>query len=296
MLVNVSRARDEISHEALGVVVVHHSAPRDVLDDAMRRLRASAPGAAVTLVLTGHDTPEAAATWPAGTKMVRVPNRSYAHAVNVGLSGLFGSRLVAVMNDDVLVGQRTFAELTAALENRPGAGLAGPVPLDRSGRPQDLGVPYRLAYMRARRSRERLAEVPWLAGCLTVMTREAYVATGGYDEEFRFTNEDIDLGLRARALGYPSLLVDTEVTHLGGTSTPAHPSFHVEGRRGGYLVTTRHLPWAAAPHRAYLVAEGALGALVARNEQAKAAHRRVARMAVTGSWHPGPFGPSLDDR
>src|SRR5690606_9264111 len=56
------------------------------------------------------------------------------------------------------------------------------------------------------------------------------------------------------------------VTHLGGTSTPPHPAFHVEGRRGGYLVTARHLPGAArALHRAYLVLEGSLGALLARD-------------------------------
>lgn len=297
MLAAVTQARDEESFDRLGVVVVNHAAPTEVLNDAMLRLRASAPGARVILVATGTGTPSPEAGWPEDTEIVRVPNRSYAHAVNAGFAMLDGVDLLTMMNDDVLVEPRTFADLVIALRAHPGTGLAGPIPRDASGRPQDLGVPYRLAYARARKSASGAAKVAWLAGCLVVVTREAYVATGGHDQTFRFTNEDIDLSLRARELGYTSLLVDTEVTHLGGTSTPTHPAFHVEGRRGGYLITERHLPRAAAAaHRAYLVLEGGMGALLGPTEGSRAAHRTVARMALTASWHTGPFGPSLDDR
>src|SRR5690606_8286742 len=107
----------------------------------------------------------------------------------------------------------------------------------------------------------------------------------------------LDHGLRAARLGYENLLVATPVTHLGGTSTPAHPAFHVEGRRGGYLVTARHLPRATAlAHRAYLVVEGTLGSVLGGSAAARAAHRAVARMAVRGAWEPSPFGPTLDGR
>lgn len=251
----------------------------------------------MVLVATGDVLPQPAAGWPDGAEVVSVPNRSYAHAVNAGFAMLDGADLLTMMNDDVLVEPRTFADLLSALAAHPGAGLSGPIPLTAGGRPQDLGVPYRLAYARARKSPSGAAAVAWLAGCLVVMTRQAYVATGGLDETFRFTNEDLDLSLRARALGYTSLLVDTEVTHLGGTSTPRHPAFHVEGRRGGYLITQRHLPPVlAAAHRAYLVLEGGVGALLGPTKSSRAAHRGVARMAFTGSWRTGPFGPSLDDR
>ncbi len=89
----------------------------------------------------------------------------------------------------------------------------------------------------------------------------------------------------------------TEVVHLGGSSTPAHPAFHVEGRRGGYLVTARHLPKVLAPvHRAYLVLEGTLGGALSPTASARRAHRMVADMAVAAAWDSAPFGPSLDDR
>src|SRR5690606_27734024 len=139
--------------------------------------------------------PQPAAGWPDGAEVVSVPNRSYAHAVNAGFAMLDGADLLTMMNDDVLVEPRTFADLLSALAAHPGAGLAGPIPLTAGGRPQDLGVPYRLGYAQARKSPSGAAAVAWLAGCLVVMTRQAYVATGGLDETFRFTNEDVDLSL-----------------------------------------------------------------------------------------------------
>ena len=289
--------------DELGVVVVHHATGRDVLDAALARLARAAPASAVALVCTGPVVPESGPGWPRRLEVVAVENHSYARAVNRGLAALPGVPYLAFMNDDVYVTQRTFADLLAALRSAPDAGAAGPLAYDGSGRLQAMGLPYRATQRRALAAalREGVAHAavraPWLAGCLKVLTRQAYLATGGYDERFRFTNEDLDHGLRAARLGYASLLVATPVTHLGGTSTPPHPAFHVEGRRGGYLVTARHLPGAArALHRAYLVLEGSLGALLARDPRARSAHAGVARMALAGAWDHSPFGATLDDR
>ncbi len=287
----------------LGVVVVHHRAPRAVLDEAMPRLARAAPGARVVLVATGGAVPAPGPGWPR-VRAIEVENHSYARAVNRGLAALAPLPYLALMNDDVLVEERTFADLLAALAADPGAGAAGPLAYDGTGRPQDMGPVYRRAQRRVERaaatagtSPAPAVPVPWLAGCLKLVTRQAFVATGGYDEGFRFTNEDLDHGLRSAALGYRNLLVGTPVVHLGGTSTPAHPAFHVEGRRGGYLVTARHLLRPARwLHRAFLLAEGSLGSLLARDAATRAAHRSVARMALSGAWAEGPFGPTLDDR
>ena len=305
MLAAVDAALDEARRAgaALGVAVVHHAGAGHVLDEAMRRLARAAPGAEVVLVVTGPDAPEPRPGWPDGTRVLRVENHSYARAVNRGLAALGPRPYLAFMNDDALVSERTFDDLVAALASRPGAGAAGPLAYDGAGRLQKMGLPYRRVQERALRAGRRAGggpaavRAPWLAGFLVVMTRQAFAATGGYDEGFRFTNEDLDHGLRAARLGYENLLVATPVTHLGGTSTPAHPAFHVEGRRGGYLVTARHLPRAAAlAHRAYLVVEGTLGSVLGGSAAARAAHRAVARMAVRGAWETSPFGPTLDDR
>jgi len=287
----------------LGAVVVHHGAPRDVLDEAMRRLARAAPGAPVVLVATGGSVPAPAEGWPPGTRVMAVENHSYARAVNRGLAALPPTPYQAFMNDDVLVEDHTFADLLKALEADPGAGAAGPLAYGGDGHLQAMGLPYRLVQARALRAARgpggsaAAVRAPWLAGFLVVATRLALTATGGYDEGFRFTNEDLDHGLRAARLGYANLLVATKAVHLGGSSTPRHPAFHVEGRRGGFVVTARHYPRAVRSlHRAYLVLEGTLGSAVAPSAPARAAHAAVARMARQGRWDTPPFGPTLDDR
>src|SRR5690606_2403921 len=110
-------------------------------------------------------------------------NHSYSRAVNLGLKRLTEPFLV-VMNADVLVEPDTFERLLAALEEDSGAGLAGPLALTPRGHPQDLGLPYRLAYARALRAGGSGTRVAWLSGCLQLIQRRVYENIGGYDETF----------------------------------------------------------------------------------------------------------------
>lgn len=317
----------------LGIVVVHY---RDeaVLATCLQRLAVSAPSAQVVVVDTsGHDDAAGVvarhvdATRAARVTRVTAPNHSYAHATNVGWKAL-DAPLLAIMNADTWVEAGSFADLGAALAAHPEAGLAGPMATDRHGRVQDLGVPYRGHYLRLRWARRRggapstggagedppmeearfargegplprapaAVTVPWLSGCLQLVRREVLDAVGGYDPSLRFFNEDWEFCLRARRAGYACLLVDTPVVHLGGTSTPAHPAFHVEGRRGGYALSRRYAaPTVRRAHRAFLWFEANLGALFARGEAQRAAHRRMVTMLRTDDVDTSPFGATLHD-
>lgn len=285
----------------LGIVVVDHRTPRDLLDSVMARLGAAAPGASVVLVETGAGAPvRPAAAWPAELEVVATPNHSYSRAVNVGLARLATPYLV-VMNADVLVEPDTFDLLSRAHLADPRAGVVGPLALTPAGRAQDLGLPYRLHYAAARRAAERGvaagARVPWLSGCLQLFDRGLLEAVGGYDEGLRFFNEDLDFCLRARRAGRHCLLVAAPVVHVGGVSTPSHPAFHVEGRRGGYLITERYRsPLYAFLHRGFLRTEALLGARLARSEATRAAHSAMSRLLASGDWQRSPFGATLDER
>lgn len=148
----------------------------------------------------------------------------------------------------------------------------------------------------ARRRAPAAVAVPWLSGCLQLVRREALDAVGGYDPSLRFFNEDWEFCLRAREAGFACLLVDTPVVHLGGTSTPAHPAFHVEGRRGGYALSRRYAPpTVRRAHRAFLWFEASLGARLARADAARAAHRRMLAMLRTDDFDTSPFGATLQD-
>lgn len=281
----------------LGIVVVHHRTPQDLLADALARLRAAAPSARVVLVDTaGGPAADTVSVGPSNWETVQVPNHSYSHAVNSGLERLSEPYLV-VMNADVLVEHDTFDRLLSAMRADPQAGIVGPLALTPDGRPQDLGLPYRLAYAAAARSGAAGARVSWLSGCLQLIDRGLYEAIGGYDDSLRFFNEDLEYCLRARRAGRICRLVAAPVVHVGGASTPAHPAFHVEGRRGGYLLTQRYRsPAFAFLHRGFLRMEALLGAWSARDEPTRDSHRAMKRLLASGDWQRSPFGATLDDR
>lgn len=295
----------------LGIAVVHYRTPEVALD-CLTRLRVAAPGARIVVVDTAPDPAfeqRLAAEHPE-VQFLKAPNHSYSRSVNLGVAAL-GTELVALMNADVLVEPDTFTKLTSALSRNGGRAVVAPLALTPSGAPQNMGWPYaryyRLLRSAAAKARARApeqqpaapasVEVAWLAGYLQLMHADVWQRVGGYDESFRFFNEDIDFCLRVRESGYACRLVDAEVVHLGGTSTPTHPAFHVEGRRGGMVVSRRHhgpvYRWA---HAAYLWAEAQLGRRLARSEQRRDAHEMVLELLRTGAWHRSPFGATLDER
>lgn len=302
----------------LGVAVIHHRTPEVALK-CLELVRAAAPHADVVLVDTAPDEAflhQLGESFPDVT-VLRVANHSYSHSVNEGLAALSNEHLV-LMNADVFVEHDTFDRLVAALAAVPGRGVAGPLALTPAGKPQPLGLPYLLAYARlafARLANAHLTrggsslkehepaagrpaavKVAWLSGCLQLVTRAAWAGTGGYDESFRFFNEDTDFCYRARAAGFASCLVDAPVVHLGGASTPDAPEFFLEGRRGGMVLTLRHHgPWFRWAHTAFLWLEAKVGTRTGPAER-RGAYDAILQMLEGGDWTESPFGATLSER
>lgn len=285
----------------LDIVVVHYRTP-DLLRECLVRLRASAPAANVMVVDTAPDAAvlEALAREFPAVRVTTTENHSYSHSVNVGARATDG-QLFALMNADVLVEEASFADLVTALVRDPTTAAVGPVALDGRGRRQDLGLAYRLNYARAARA-WRTGDttgvvVPWLSGCLQLIRRSAFEEVGGYDRSLRFANEDLDFCLKLRQRGHFLRLVDSRVTHVGGTSTPNHPAFLAEGRRGGYIISRRYQSRVVQTlHRAYLEIETWFGQRCAPTPEARRASEMVAAMLRDDSWDDSPFGATLDDR
>lgn len=286
----------------LTVAVVNFRTPALALS-CLTLVRRSAPGADLRLVDADPDPDFAAALLGSHPDVdyLGISNHSYAHAVNAGLAGAT-TEYVAFMNADVIVTDSTFAELLTALDSRPQAAAAGPLVSGGDGKLQRLGPSYARHYRRLRRSAPvgdgpATADVPWLSGCLLVVRLRDWRGLGGYDEAFRFYNEDLDFGLRVSEAGRANLLVATPVVHLGGTSTPSHPAFGLEGRRGGLLVGRRHYPgWLRAAQTAFVASEAALGSVLGRTPGRRAASAELLRMLRAGDVDATPFGATLDER
>ena len=280
----------------LCIVVIHYRVPR-VLAECLARLQRFVPDAEIVLVDTAPDDDVLAEVHAAhpGIQLVRATNHSLAHAVNIGIKRS-RAPFVAFMNADVYVEPSTFDELLAVLASEPQAGIVGPLALTPRGRPQDQGPDYLFHYLRLPRAPGRSVEVPWLAGCLQLVRREVLAHCGGLDPSLRFYNEDIEFCVRARRAGFRSRLVATPVLHLGGSSTPAAAAFMVEGRRGGMQLSRRYYPpWVRRLHRAFLIAEGWLGATFAGDDTMRERYRLQLAMAWQGRFDESPFGATLQD-
>lgn len=232
--------------------------------------------------------------FPPGVDYLRVTNHSMAATANAGLA--WGDAPFAChMNADVYIGPETFPRLLAELD-RPGVGIVGPVNRTLSGAWQPLGPLYRWHYLRLAASGAASTAVPWLSGCLQVVRRTALERVGGLDPSYRFYNEDLEWCLRLRRAGFGCRMVATEVVHLGGSSTPDHPAFVIEGLRGGARVTRSYLPrWLHPLQRAAVLLDAERRARFG-DAELRGAYRRVAAMYRRGRFDEDPFGATLDDR
>lgn len=280
------------------VAVIHYRTP-ELLEQCLQALVAHAAGARVTVVDTAPDETVLARAKQIMPQLnvVTPANHSYAHAVNTGFTGTT-ERYYLQMNADVFITEHTVPALRNACELHADRVIAAPRLHTADGAVQNMGPLYALHYARLALSSEPFTRVPWVSGAMQFIPTALFQELGGYDEQFRFTNEDIEFSLRAKQRGVPSVLVDTAVTHVGGASTPSAPAFFVEGRRGTYLLTERfHGEFIARLHRWYLHLEARVGpALFSRDANLVRAFALQQERLAAGTFSETPFGATLDDR
>ncbi len=284
--------------EGLEIAIIHHRTPA-LLAQSLERLTRYAPDVPVRVVDTAFDASLAVQLDGAHPALEWLPlaNHSYATAVNAAAKRATRPLLLQ-LNADVLVGERTIPALLRALDD-PQVAAAGPLPLTTGGSAQDMGIPYRWHYARARWQRAQrgpgaAVDVPWLAGCAQLLRLAALRAVGGFDQRLRFYNEDLEWCLRVRRAGWRCRLVATDVVHVGGAATPANLAFLHEGLRGGYAITRRYGPaWFRPLHRYGLATAAWSLALVAREDAARGAWRALARRSASDRLERSRFGAEL---
>jgi GT2 family glycosyltransferase len=275
----------------LTIAVIHYQTP-ELLEECLAAVRSAAPAARMLVVDTGDSAP-LAADWEGRhpeVTLLREANHSFSAAVNAALR-LCDTAGFAHLNADVIVRDDTFANLSKSLDET-GAAMAGPIARDGAGRLQRNGLPYRWHQWRARS--RGWAFAPWLSGCLQYVRMDAVRKVGGMDTTLRLYNEDLEWCLRLRSAGERCVLVDTEITHLGGSSTPASATPLVEGLRGGYQLTRRYRgPVARKLHRITLLLASSVMARLAASPDRRTAYGRLATMLRRGDPSDSPFGPTL---
>lgn len=283
---------------SLAIIVIHYRTP-NILQTCLQRLRLYAPTAKIFVVDTALQ--EETRAWlqqhhPA-MQLISAPNHSMAHAVNVGLKAALATDAdyICHMNADVYIEADTFATLLPHLKDD--VAMVAPRAYSQAGHVQKQGFLYRRFYGALSYLRLESVAASWLSGCMQVVTRKYVVTIGGLDSSLRFYNEDMEWCWRARASGWRCLLVNTPVTHLGGSSTPAQPAFIVEGLRGGYVLSQRYRSrgyqrlhrWAVWLWASMML----LYYTFRQQKQSAALYQHIATMFYHGTFEQSPFGASL---
>lgn len=223
----------------IAAVVVTYSAPAGMLDRCVASLRAAGGVDRVIVV----DTGSRAAPADTAVEVVRVANRGYGAAANVGFARASGATAVALLNDDIEVAPGWIPPLVAELAGdrvgaaQPALVVAGSDPPlvdslgvrlgpDGAGTGVGGGDPYAPAPP---------SDLDVFTGGAVLFAPAFLAATGGFDERWFLYYEDVDLAMRGRELGWRYRLAPASVVrHHGGTTTGADPAgtrFHQERNR-----------------------------------------------------------------
>ena len=160
-----------------------------------------------------------------------VENVGFSAGVNVGIRDALerGATHVLLVNSDVIVPPDCLAALERALLTTPNAGIAGPVVVSRSepDRVLSRGMSYssttgrmrHLDYGARHTSETRGGVVDAVAGALMLIRRDVFEQIGFFAEEYFFSFEDLEFCLRAKRMGFLTVVADgATVYHEGSQS------------------------------------------------------------------------------
>lgn len=172
---------------------------------------------------TDDSVPWLGERWTDQVRVVELPdNRGFAGGNNEGIRVSKGSWVV-LLNNDTAVDAGWLAELAAAIERHPDAGMFTPKILNSFRRDEIDNTGHVIYPDGLARGRHRLerddgrfdeeGETLWPSGCAGVYRKEMLEEIGLLDDSFFAYGEDVDLGLRARWAGWKCIYVPGAVVY-----------------------------------------------------------------------------------
>jgi N-acetylglucosaminyl-diphospho-decaprenol L-rhamnosyltransferase len=255
----------------VSVVIVSYNT-RDLLEGCIRSVqRNTSPGIDYEIIVvdnasSDHSAQMIEAMFPDITLIALDENVGFGRGCNIGARAANGRYICLVNPDAELVGDTLHALVLFAREN-PSAGLYGgrSVHNDGSLDPKScwklpslwslfcFGTGLSAAFRDSaifdpeamgRWQRDSVREVDAITGYLLMVHSAAWKRLDGFDEQFFLYGEDLDLGRRARQLGYrPIITPEAVVRHIGGAaSTRSHKLVMLMTGKATYVGKRWHGP------------------------------------------------------
>jgi GT2 family glycosyltransferase len=180
-------------------------------------------------------------------------NTGFASANNLAVQKANDCEWIAFLNPDAFAQPDWLKKLMQAVEHSPGIKMFGSHML---GHDTDLldgtGDIYHVSGVAWRRDHGRKSseiarkpgEIFSPCAAASLISREAFLGIGGFDEHFFCYNEDVDLSFRLRLKGHRCMYVpDAVVEHVGSGTTSRYSDFAVyHGQRNLVWSYFRNMP------------------------------------------------------
>lgn len=184
-------------------------------------------------------------------------NLRFAKGNNAGIRASQGD-YVLILNPDTIIHDGTLDKVVRFADEHPEAGACGCKVLNPDGSYQESARPFpsvrgewiAALYVRPLRhlsarfisdtytgwQGETERPTDWLSGCFILVRAEVLKHIGGFDEQFFYYYEDVDLCRRVWEAGSSVLFTpEMTITHLGGQSTKRSPlAFHLDSQTTRY--------------------------------------------------------------
>ena len=302
------------------VVLVNWNGLEDTLECLASLAKVTYPRLSVVVVDNGSRGDEAGALgreYPEAVVVAAGANLGFTGGNNLGIEHALasGADYVLCLNNDTVVDPGFLEPLVAALEGQPQRGIAGSY-IFYQDRPDELwysGASVSFDVASARQGRIAWHELPpagrlrarepfeteVVTGCALLARADLMRRLGGFDDRYFAYLEDVDLSLRARRLGFTSVVAPAsrvwhKVSAASGGEMSAGVRYYLV--RNTRLLARTHAPAGTgeAVYRAYLgaVLRDALGRPCASGSE----RRRRVQAALIAAWsaYAGRYGRRQD--
>lgn len=241
---------------------------KKVIDDCLRSIYEETQSIDFEVIVSDNGSDDGSIEfirqkYPAARVLENGENLGFARGNNAGIEHSSG-QYVLILNPDTIIHDRAIEKLVAFADCHPEAAAFGCRVLNRDGSYQGPARPFptifrdwiAALYLRplARLSDRFTSDkyvgwngdtfrtIDWQSGCCVMFRADTLKRLGGFDRQFFYHFEEVDLCRRVWNAGFPILYTpEAVITHLGGQSVNRFPvRFELERYRSRYRYFYKH--------------------------------------------------------